>query len=159
MNFFVANTLLALLWSIWKGFGPATLAVGFVAGFLCLSLLVPLRDARRYRRQVLSGVGFAAYYVWELIVSGVRVARDVLRPRLTMEPAVVGVPLDARTDVEITALTNLISLTPGTLGLEVYEDRRTLYVHAMHLEGGDTERFRQELKRNLEQRVLRVFRG
>jgi multicomponent Na+:H+ antiporter subunit E len=159
MNFFVANVVLALLWGALKGFSPGTLAVGFVAGLFCLSLLVPLRDARRYRRQVLSGVGFAAYYVWELVASSVRVARDVLRPRLTMEPAVVGVPLDARTDVEITALTNLISLTPGTLGLEVSADRRTLYVHAMHLEDGDAERFRRTLKASMERRVLRVFRG
>jgi multicomponent Na+:H+ antiporter subunit E len=89
MNFFVANVVLALLWGALKGFSPGTLAVGFVAGFFSLSLLVPLRDARRYRRQVLSGVGFAAYYVWELVASSVRVARDVLRPRLTMEPASV----------------------------------------------------------------------
>jgi multicomponent Na+:H+ antiporter subunit E len=61
--------------------------------------------------------------------------------------------------VEITALTNLISLTPGTLGLEVSADRRTLYVHAMHLEDGDAERFRRTLKASMERRVLRVFRG
>jgi multicomponent Na+:H+ antiporter subunit E len=159
MRFFAANLSLALLWSVWKGFSPAALAAGFVVGFLCLSLLVPLPGAKRYRRQVLRGLGFAAFYVWELVVSSVRVALDVLRPRLSMQPGVVGVPLDARTDVEITALTNLISLTPGTLGLEVSPDRQTLSVHAMHLENGDAERFRQELKRNLEQRVLRVYRG
>jgi multicomponent Na+:H+ antiporter subunit E len=159
MNFFVANVVLALLWGVLKGFTPGTVAVGFLVGFLCLALLVPLPGARRYRRKMVRGTGFVAFYVGELVVSSVRVARDVLRPRLTMEPGVVGVPLDARTDLEITAFTNLISLTPGTLGLDLSPDRRTLYVHAMHLEGGDAERFRRELKRTMEQRVLRVFRG
>jgi multicomponent Na+:H+ antiporter subunit E len=159
MGCFAANLLLALLWGVWKGFSAEALAVGFLTGFLCLSLLVPAPGARRYGRQVLLGLGLAAFYVWELAVSSVRVAIDVLRPRLRMEPAVVGVPLDARTDVEITVLTNLISLTPGTLGLEVSPDRRTLYVHAMHLEDGDPERLRQTLKQQFERRVLRVFRG
>jgi multicomponent Na+:H+ antiporter subunit E len=76
-----------------------------------------------------------------------------------MEPGVIGVPLDARSDVEITVLANLISLTPGTLGLEVSPDRRTLFVHAMHLEGSDAEALRRTLKHDFEGRVLRVFRG
>jgi multicomponent Na+:H+ antiporter subunit E len=132
----------------------AALAIGFA-----VVALLPLRGVPRYRRTVLRGSSLMLFYLWELVVSSVRVAIDVLRPRLSVEAGVVAVPLDARTDWEITALANLISLTPGSLTLEVSQDRRTLYVHTMHLDGGDPERFRQRLKADLEQRVLRVSRG
>jgi multicomponent Na+:H+ antiporter subunit E len=160
MRIFAANLVLALMWCGLKGsFAPGVLALGFLFGFVLLAFVVPMPGSVKYRNRMLRGVAFGGYYVRELVVSSVRVAADVLRPRFRMQPGVVGVPLDARTDVEITALTNLVSLTPGTLGLEVSPDRRTLFVHAMYLEDGDADRFRRSLKQELEQRVLRVVRG
>jgi multicomponent Na+:H+ antiporter subunit E len=72
----------------------------------------------------------------------------------------VAVPLDIETDsdAEITLLANLISLTPGTLSLDLSPDRRTLYVHAMDIPGGDLDRFRRNLKQELERRVIEVLR-
>ena len=91
------------------------------------------------------------------VPSAVRVARDVLSPRLRVRPGVVAVPLDARTDLEITLFANLVSLTPGTLSLDVSPDRRTLYVHAMDLPDGDVEAWSRELKRT-EARVIGLLR-
>jgi multicomponent Na+:H+ antiporter subunit E len=75
-----------------------------------------------------------------------------------MCPGVVGLPLRARTDAEITTLANLISLTPGTLSLDVSPDRRVLYVHAMDLEEGP-EALRADIRNTLESRVLMLLRG
>ena len=68
----------------------------------------------------------------------------------------MAVPLDARTDAEITLFANVVSLTPGSLSLEVSPDRRTLYVHAMFLDDPDT--FCRELKQGFERRVLELMR-
>ena len=62
----------------------------------------------------------------------------------------------ARTDAEITLFSNVVSLTPGSLSLEVSPDRSTLYVHAMFLD--DPEVFRRELKQGFERRVLELMR-
>jgi multicomponent Na+:H+ antiporter subunit E len=70
----------------------------------------------------------------------------------------VGIPLRARTDAEITVLANLISLTPGTLSLDVSPDRRVLYVHAMDLAGGP-DALRTDIRDTLEGRVLTLLRG
>jgi multicomponent Na+:H+ antiporter subunit E len=110
-------------------------------------------------RRLARGLAFTAFYLRELVVSSVAVAVDVLRPRMRMVPGVIALPLEARTDGEITVLANLISLTPGTLALEVAPDRRTLYLHAMHLPGGDPEPVRQAVRERIEARVLAVFRG
>ncbi len=67
----------------------------------------------------------------------------------------MAVPLDARTDGQIAVLSNLISLTPGTLSLDVSPDRRTLYVHAMSVSSPDV--LRREIKEGFERRVLEAL--
>jgi multicomponent Na+:H+ antiporter subunit E len=68
----------------------------------------------------------------------------------------VAIPLEARTDFEILFLANLITLTPGTLSLDVSADRKVLYVHAMFLE--DRDGFRKQMKDGMERRLLEVLR-
>jgi multicomponent Na+:H+ antiporter subunit E len=90
--------------------------------------------------------------VWR---SNLRVAYDVLSPHPRIAPAIVELPLTASGDGEITALANLISLTPGTLSLKVSDDRRALFVHVMYLDDEPTAI--AELK-DLERRILEVLR-
>jgi multicomponent Na+:H+ antiporter subunit E len=63
---------------------------------------------------------------------------------------------DARDDLEILILANMVSLTPGTLSLEVSDDRRILYVHAMFID--EPENVRRSIKEGLERRILEVTR-
>jgi multicomponent Na+:H+ antiporter subunit E len=111
---------------------------------------------RRYYRRVPQVISFALYFFYELVVSNLRIAVDILRPKLQMTPSIVAVPLDAKTDFEIMLLANLITLTPGTLSLEVSEDRTTLYVHAVY--ASDPETTVREIKTGFERRVLEVCR-
>ncbi len=75
-----------------------------------------------------------------------------------ISPGVIAIPLDVRTDAEITLLANLITLTPGSVSLDLSEDKRTLYVHAMYIDGGDVEAYRRTVKEGLERRVLELLR-
>jgi len=74
---------------------------------------------------------------------------------MNLKPAVVAVPLDLETPVAITLLCNLITLTPGTLGLDVSNDRKILFVHVFHLDDGG--KFRQELKNGYERRIKELM--
>ncbi|MBN2433483.1 MAG: Na+/H+ antiporter subunit E [Acidobacteria bacterium] len=96
------------------------------------------------------------FYMREMLVSNLRVAYDILTPRHHMRPGFVAVPLDARSDVEILAVANLISMTPGSLSVEISADRRTLFVHAMYIK--DVAELRRKIKDDLERRVLEVLR-
>ena len=159
MKLFLLNLLLALAWgAVNASFGVPTLAAGFVLGYLVLLLARPAFGPSAYYSGLWKGAGFVVFYVWELVLSSVRVAYDVLTPRLRARPGVVAVPLDAETDAEITVLANLISLTPGTLSLVVSPDRRTLYVHAMYLDDGP-DAIRADLKGSMERRVLDLLRS
>ena len=80
----------------------------------------------------------------------------MITPGQISRPGIVGVPLTARSDLEILLVANLISLTPGTLSIDLSEDRRILFVHVMFLD--DPEHFRIGIKAGLERRVLEVTR-
>lgn len=84
--------------------------------------------------------------------------RAPLVPASYVCPGVVAIPLDARTDFEIVLLANLITLTPGSVSLDLSEDRRVLYIHAMYIDGGDIEAYRRSVKDGLERRVLELLR-
>jgi multicomponent Na+:H+ antiporter subunit E len=101
-------------------------------------------------------LGFVAFYLKELVLSNLRVAYDALTPTHYMSPAFVGIPLDVKTDFEILLLANLITMTPGTVSLDLSSDRRTLYVHAMYVTDADT--LRRKIKADLERRVIQLLR-
>jgi len=91
------------------------------------------------------------YLVVELVVSSIKVAWDVITPRHRAKPGILAVPLDVRSDAAVTVLANLVSLTPGSLSLDVSEDRSTLFVHVMFIE--NLESVRAEIKEKIERRV------
>jgi multicomponent Na+:H+ antiporter subunit E len=150
--------LLAIAWVVLTGSaGLANIAFGVIGGAL-LSRLVPGPAGTGWTlHRARATASLALYFVWELILSNIRVAAAVLGPRSRLSPAVVAVPLDARTDVEITLFANLITLTPGTLAVDVSADRRVLYVHTLSFDG-DLEATRRELKDGFERRVLEALR-
>ncbi|ADI15780.1 Na+/H+ antiporter subunit E [Truepera radiovictrix] len=160
MNFFVLNVLLAILWmAINSNFSPASLVVGFLIGYLVVGFAQPLFGGSGYMARLWYAVYFALFFLGELFRSSFRVAADVLRPKLrqNISPAIVAVPLDVEGDFSVTLLANVISLTPGTLTLDVSDDKRVLYIHSMY-GGDDPDAVRREIKSGLERRVLEVTR-
>ena len=111
-----------------------------------------------YSRRTWKALALIGYTGFELLRANFRVARDVLRPHDRISPGVIDLPLEARTDVEISLLAVLITLTPGTTPIYISNDRSTMWVHAMNLPGGDLERGRRELKDGFERRVLEALR-
>lgn len=157
MNLLLLNTVLALAWIALTGtFTPTNLLIGFGIGYGLLWVTQRQAVPTGYFTKVPKAVAFALFFLWELALANLRVARTVLSPRLAVRPAVIAIPLDARTPVEITLLANLISLTPGTLYLDVSKDRCTMYIHTMHVD--DPEAFRRAIKEGFERRVLELLR-
>lgn len=149
--------LLALAWAALQGqITLGNLIVGYVLGYAILALLargrvLPSTLAARTKH----AAGLAAFLVRELVVANVRVAIDVLRPHTAIRPAVIGVPLDVTSDHEILLLSMLINITPGSVTIDLSEDRRTLYVHVMHMTS--VEASRREIKAGFERRVKLLF--
>ena len=154
---FLSNVLLALAWLALTGqFTPINFLMGFVLAYISLWLMPHSKKTSSYFGKVLRVLGFFFYFFWQLIGTSLRVAYFVLAPVSVLRPGVIDVPMDAETDLEVTLLANLITLTPGSLSLDVSADRRVLYVYAMHFT--DEEAFRRQIKEGLERRLLEVLR-
>ncbi|HZA34631.1 MAG TPA: Na+/H+ antiporter subunit E [Vicinamibacterales bacterium] len=153
----LGSILLALAWAALQGnITLGNLLVGYGVGYVILALLAKggvMRSTLTSRTG--HAIGLAGFFVWELVLANVRVAADVLRPRTGIQPAVVGIPLDVRSDGEILLLSMLINITPGSVTIDLSEDRRTLYVHVMHMTNADATR--REIKDGFERRVRLVF--
>ena len=104
--------------------------------------------------RIIRGVQLAGFFAWELLIANFRVAADVLRGN-QIEPAVVAIPLDVRSDGEILLLSMLINITPGSVTIDLSDDRRTLYVHVMHMK--TPEQTRREIKDGFEHRIKLLF--
>ena len=165
------NILLAVIWAMLTGdFHPRNLAAGFALGFVALYVsrhgtghaprYIPsfgaLGGLGRTARRALHAVSFLLYFLWELVLANLRVAWEVVTPGLHMRPGIVAIPLEARTNAEITLLANVITLTPGTMSVDVSTDRRVLYIHAMYVD--DPDELRRSIKNGFERRLLEVLR-
>jgi multicomponent Na+:H+ antiporter subunit E len=154
---FLLNNLLTIVWVALTGtFTGFNLVFGFFLGFGVLWLIDRQNKNRRYFRVVPQTIGFLLFFLSELTKANLQVAYEVMKPSFSISPGIVRVPLDARSDLEITLLANLISLTPGTLSLDVSTDRSVLYVHAMYVK--DKEEFIEGIKNGFERRILSLLR-
>ncbi len=151
------NVLLALIWAALNGeFSPANLVAGFILGYAVLWLMQPVIGKREYFSKVGQALALGFFFLKELIVANFSVAYYVIAPRDRMRPAVMAIPLEPAKDISITLLANMITLTPGTLSLDVSPDRRYLFIHNIAVT--DLEQSRKEIKETFERRILEATR-
>ena len=157
MKLFGVNSLLALIWlSLSGSFTLSSLMLGYGLGFFTIWLAQPLFEgSNSYLLKSLKVMRLIAFFLYDLFVSSIRVAKDVLTRTDYSKPAILHMPLDVKTDLEIYLVTNLISLTPGSLSVDVTPDRSTLIIHAMYAE--DPDAMIAELKSGIERLVKEVF--
>ena len=155
MYLLVINLLLGFLWVVlFLANSLADFIVGFVIGFMLLAL-----SDRRYGQRGMRLVSFVGYVLWEVFRSNLILAWYVMQPKLKLNPGIVAIPLDVETPLEITILATVITLTPGTLSLDLgeREGRRVLYVHNLLM--SSPEAMRGEIKAGFERRILEITRG
>ncbi len=151
------NILLAISWMLLSGnLNAETFLEGILIGFIILWISRNALGGSKYFSKIPLAIKFMFYFIKELIKANIIVAYDIITPKDYMKPGIVAIPLDAKTNLEITLLANLITLTPGTLSLDVSNDKKTLYVHGLYV--NDAESFRKEIKEGLEKRLLEVLR-
>lgn len=157
MKAFGWNMLLALFWVILSGnYSIGNLFVGMLLSYLVLAYVA--RDKpmfANYFGKLPKIISFILFFIWDLTKANARVAYDVLTPRHLMRPGVIAIPLDLKDEAGISVFANLITVTPGSLSLDVSSDRKVLYVHLMYLD--DEASQLAELKA-LEARVLNLLR-
>ncbi|WP_346238992.1 Na+/H+ antiporter subunit E [Niabella insulamsoli] len=154
---FLLNLLLSFLWVALTGsLSYNGFLIGFILGFFVLWIMNRNEQDRKYFFRVPKVFSFAFYFLFQMLKANIQVAYDVITPKYFFRPGIVRYPLTAQSDFEINVLSTLISLTPGTLILDISEDKKALYIHAMYLK--TPEIFVKQLKEGIERRLLEILR-
>ena len=135
-------------------------SVGLLLLGLILGLVIPLFAARIDREFARIGTlrpvpKLLVVTLWDILVSNIEVARQVLGNESRIHPGFVWIPLDIGNIHGIAALTSMITLTPGTVSAALSDDRRYLLVHVLNLE--DPEHLIAQIKRRYEAPLMEIF--
>ncbi|MCB0045591.1 MAG: monovalent cation/H+ antiporter subunit E [Caldilineaceae bacterium] len=155
---FVINVALAALWLVlMQSLNLVDALIGFVIGLIIISILEPGYGSRGGRVPV-----FVLYVLWEVILSSLVVAGYILRRNINVRQGIVAVPMDVTNPMEIATLASVITLTPGTLTVEIGKDeaedgRRVLFVHALNID--DPHALTAKIKNGFEKQILQITRG
>lgn len=137
-------------------FTPSTFVIGYLMGILLILLTRRFFNERLYFGRLWACVKLALIFLKELILSNISVALLVLKPKLDIQPMIFAMPTVLEKDWQITLLSSLITLTPGTIVVHVSDDQRTLYVHAIDVD--DVEEAISAIKQSFEKAILEVSR-
>jgi|TARA_A100001391_G_scaffold133631_1_gene92607 multicomponent Na+:H+ antiporter subunit E len=158
MSFAFLVTTLALVWAaVTGGFTLLNLLLGAFIGGVAVLFIRDRVDRPHMMRRFARVVSLAALFFYELGLSALRVAILVLSPRMEkrLAPGIIAYPLTVKTDAQITLLANLITLTPGTLSVDVSDDRTTLYIHVLEMH--DRADVIASIRNGFEARIIEVF--
>ncbi|MFU8848405.1 MAG: Na+/H+ antiporter subunit E [Opitutales bacterium] len=146
MNWFFAHIAFTLVWaSLLGAFDFLTLLSGFALG-LGLFRLTLNKPSLNYRKSIYGLLRFSIFYLKEILLSNLRIAIDVLRARPAIQPGIVVLNVDHLSPRATVVVANLITMTPGTLSLDMDEHNRFLYVHCLYLQ--DPEQTRDSMQQD-----------
>ena len=114
-----------------------------------------MKTVSHWLNKFLHVLEFTGFYLWEVLASNFKVARDVLFMSDRMKPDFIRVNVEGMTERQLLATANLISMTPGTLSVDVDPEHEHLIVHSLYVE--DKEQAAKELEQIFSKRVRRVF--
>jgi multicomponent Na+:H+ antiporter subunit E len=150
------NGIFAVIWTLVTGaFSLANFALGFVFGAVALFLIREQTGADAYFRRARRILSLAKLFFKELIMSAVRVALIVTRNDMALKPGIFAYETELKSDAAITLLANLITLTPGTLTIDVSDDKKMLYIHAVDC--SDIEAARADIRNGFERKIREAF--
>lgn len=132
-RYFLLNLFLAVVYVVLTGdAGLVNFTIAFLIGGFVTWLVATASGGPNYVRQIWKLLGFGLYFVHILIKANFQIAWEVITPKLHQTPRILRYPVYGLSDTEITIFANSITLTPGTLVVDVSDERDYIYVHCMY---------------------------
>jgi len=153
------SVLLTVCW-LWLN---NTVAAGHVLLGALLGTAIPFFTRRFWPeplvvRHPLRVLEYAAVVSYDVVVANLQVAAIILGPLSRLQPAFVRVPLELRTDFAVTILASTVTLTPGTVSVDIEDDGaggRVLVFHALRCL--DPEKMVRDIKQRYERRIKEIL--
>lgn len=162
MKTLIYNIFLTFIWvTLTMRLSLDNLIFGFVLSYFVLWFAQRKKKVNvdeKYFKILPKGLKFLIFFIKEVIIGSLKICYDIITPKHLMNPGIIAVPLDAKSDMEITLLANSITLTPGTTSIAVSKDKKTLYVYNVYLDKNDRQKNIDAIKNGLEKKLLEVLR-
>ncbi|MCM3711585.1 Na+/H+ antiporter subunit E [Sporosarcina luteola] len=153
LNFFIA-----VIWMFMNSSVTAsTFIIGYLIGLILIIITRRFFNSRLYVWRLWAAIKLTLLFFKELTLSNISVLMLVIRPKLKLQPMIFAMPTELEQDWEITLLSSLITLTPGTIVLHVSDDQRTLYIHAIDVD--DVDEAIDSIKNSFEKAIMEVSRA
>ncbi len=151
------NLMLTFVWVALTGhLDYINFLFGFTLSFFVLWLIEHKGTNTQYFYRVPKILNFFIYFFVDMLKANWEVTKDIMTPNYKTTPGIVQFPMNAKTDFEITMLCNVISLTPGTLILDVSEDKKVIFIHVMYIT--NKEKFINRMRNVTEKKLLEILR-
>jgi len=133
IKMFLLNLLLAGIYVTLTGtFTGLNIIIGFLIGYGVLAIFGMATGTPGYPVKLYRVVRFGFWFMWILFLANLQIMWEIITPGMSQTPRIIRYPVEHLNDVQITTLANCITLTPGTLVVDVSDDRRFIYVHCMY---------------------------
>lgn len=151
------NVFLGFLWMfLTQAYEPVAFIKGYLFGMVILFTFRRFFGSRFYLGRVIAIISLVLLFIKELILSNISVLKLLLKPKLDIKPAIFALPTVLEKDWEITILANLITLTPGTLVVDISDDNKILYIHTIDMD--DAQEAIDSIKNTFEKAIMEVSR-
>lgn len=151
------NFFLAFLWMFLQvSFTSTSFIIGYILGLIITFAFRRFFNTRFYLLRVFAVINLVLLFLKELILSNITVLKTILKPKLDIKPGIFALPTELKTNWEITLLANLITLTPGTLVVDVSFDNKVLYIHTLDIP--DVDEAIDDIKNTFEKAIMEVSR-
>lgn len=146
-----------VLFTVWLGltgsFHIQEIAAGLIVSTVLVWLVVPRSAGESRPWHILGALAYIPTFMKNLVLANVDVARRVLDPRLPINPGIVRIETDLETPYKRLILANSITLTPGTITLEL--NGRDMYIHWLDIQEQDPQQAAEKIKGDLERAIAR----
>lgn len=152
------NFFLAFLWMfLSSNYSLSRLIIGYLLGLLVIIALRKFFKTRLYIDRVWAVIKLTVLFIKELILANITVLKLVIKPKLEMQPAFFKYDTTLTEEWEITLLSSLITLTPGTVVVHVSDDSKSLFIHV--IDSQDIDETIDSIKYSFEKAILEVSRS
>lgn len=152
------NVFLAFLWMfLSSNYSLSRFIIGYLLGLLVIIALRKFFKTRLYTDRVWAVIKLTVLFIKELILANITVLKLVIKPKLDMQPAFFKYDTTLTEDWEITLLSSLITLTPGTVVVHVSDDSKSLFIHV--IDSQDINETIDSIKYSFEKAILEVSRS
>lgn len=140
----------------WQHFIVGVFIAGFVA-FMTGDMFVQRPHLFKHVQRYLWFLYYIPMFLWECIKANIDVAYRVAHPNIPIHPGIVKVKTGLKSDTALTFLANSITLTPGTLSVDIDKEKGILYVHWINVKKEDTEGATELIVMRFEKILKRIF--